>query len=106
MRMVVLPYKYQYSGCIIQTLEIFSLSQKEESSKILFFMALIKISTTRIVYLWAALFLVLGIMFATSPSCRAASLSGKTYFYVYFSFYDIETLASVSAPINLMKLVC
>ncbi|KAG0530097.1 hypothetical protein BDA96_05G155500 [Sorghum bicolor] len=39
-------------------------------------MALLKIYTTRIVYLWAALFLVLGIMFATSPSSRAASLSG------------------------------
>ncbi|XP_066341919.1 uncharacterized protein [Miscanthus floridulus] len=39
-------------------------------------MALLKISTTRIVYLWAALFLVLGIMSATFPSCRAASLSG------------------------------
>ncbi|CAD6253688.1 unnamed protein product [Miscanthus lutarioriparius] len=39
-------------------------------------MALLKISTTRIVYLWAKLFLVLGIMSATFPSCRAASLSG------------------------------
>ncbi|CAD6256850.1 unnamed protein product [Miscanthus lutarioriparius] len=39
-------------------------------------MALLNISTTRIVYLWAALFLVLGIMSATFPSCRAAGLSG------------------------------
>jgi hypothetical protein len=99
MRIVVLPYKHVYHRYIIQTIEIFSLSQKEESSRIVF-MALLKIPTTRIVYLWAALFLVPGIMSATFPSSRAAGLLGATYSYLYFIFSHIFTLINI--PVKVM----
>ncbi|KAL6844805.1 hypothetical protein ACP4OV_025464 [Aristida adscensionis] len=39
-------------------------------------MALVKISTTKILYLAAALFLVLAIMSSTLPSCRAGGCVG------------------------------